>query len=251
MLSTEEITPIPGEQMIIEQLGEGLRPFYRDDLPGHNFGHAHDEVLPEVIRLDGLQPAKPSHGRFNLIAAALGHDAATHLPVDPERLETKEERTTRLIRPVLVECGYGQADRAEVNDLVLVTAIGAICETPGQIKMRRADISNVGRRRRPFLATTVNYFHEATILAEEEDREPPEWRTFTAAQQQVLFGLLSQDLSLGDERVSKGMGPFNRAAMKNARWLSKSTVRDPMRFHAKYDQHLRTLVSKEALAAIV
>lgn len=250
MLSVEEITPIPGEQRLIQELGEGLHPLYRDDLSHHNFGHAHDEVLPEVIRLDGLQPVSKARGRLEMIAAALGHDAGTHLPIDPERRETKEERAIRLIRPVIVECGFRGGDITEIDGMVLATGPGVICETPGQIKLRRADIGNVGRKRLEFLATAVNIFHEETVLAEEQHREIPVWGNFTAAQQQVLLRLLAQDLSLGNERVSKGMGPFNRAALRNAQWLSKGTVRDANRFHAKYDQYMRPLVGEAALAAI-
>lgn len=250
MLLAEEVTSHPGEQKIIEDLDEGLRPFYRDDLPHHNYEHAHDEVLPEVLRLDELQPTDTRHGRFNLIAAALGHDAAVHLPVDPERQETREERATRLIRPVLIEAGYLASDIAEINGMVLATGLGTICETPGQIKLRRADISNVGGKRLPFLATTVNIFHEKAMLANEQDGEAPAWRTYVPAQQRILTELLAQDLSLGNERISRGMGPFNRAALKNVSWMSKKVVRDPASFHHKYDQYLKPLVSGVALAAI-
>jgi hypothetical protein len=250
MLSVEEITSIPGEQVLIEQLDEGLRPFYRDDLPHHNYEHARDDVLPEVFRLDALQPVDPVRGRFNLIGATLGHDAGSHLSADPERPETKEERASRLIRPVLKECGFSTGDIAEMDGLILATGIATVCATPDQKKLRRGDIANVGGGRTPFLATTVKLFHEAAILAGERGGEPPVWRTFVAAQQEILLGLLSQDLSLGDERVTKGLGPFNRAALRNVGWLSKSVVRDPAKFHSKYDQYMRPLVDEAALAAI-
>lgn len=250
MLSVEEITSIPGEQVLIEQLDEGLRPFYRDDLPHHNYEHARDDVLPEVLRLDALQPVDPVHGRFNLIGATLGHDAGSHLPADPERPESKEERAIRLIRPVLKGCGFSARDISEMDGMVLATGTGVVCATPDQKKLRRGDIANVGGPRTLFLATSVNLFYEATILAGERGEEPPVWPEFIAAQQAILMSLLSQDLSLGDERVSNGMGPFNRAAMKNVSWLSKGVVLDPARFHSKYDQYMRPQVDEAALAAI-
>ncbi len=250
MLSVEEITSHPGEQLLIERLDEGLGPFYRDDLPHHNYRHVRDDVLPEVLRLDALQPVDPVRGRFNLIGATLGHDAGSHLPADPERPETKEERAARLIRPVLAGCGFSEGDISEMDGMILATGIGAVCATPDQKKLRRADIANVGGQRTSFLATTVNLFYEATILAGERGDEPPVWPAFIAAQQEILMRLLSQDLSLGDERISKGMGPFNRAAMKNVSWLSRGVVRDPARFHGKYDQYMRRLTGEAALAAI-
>jgi hypothetical protein len=250
MLSVEEITSHPGEQVLIERLDEGLRPLYRDDLPHHNYEHARDNVLPEVLRLDALQPVDPVHGRFNLIGATLGHDAGSHLPADPERPETKEERAARLIRPVLVESGFSARDISEMDGMVLATGIEAVCATPNQKKIRRGDIANVGGLRTPFLATTVNLFYEAAILAGEQGGEPPVWPAFIAAQQKILMSLLSQDLSLGDERISKGVGPFNRAAMKNVSWLSKGVVLDPAKFHSKYDQYMRPLVDEAALASI-
>ncbi len=252
MLSTEEITPHADEQEFINELNEGLRPLYRDDLPGHNYEHAHDAVLPEVIRLDGLEPMPDRRGRFALIAAALGHDAGTHLPPDPERHETKEERAMRLVRPVLVQCGLKINDIRETNGMVWATQAGTVCKSLGQVKMRRGDIANVGSRQRVrMLKRTVDFFHDANILAAEEDREPPAWPVFLSAQQQVLWKLLVQDLSLGNERVTNGRGPFNRAAERNVGWLSKNVVRDPMRFHARYDRYLRPLVGEEPLALIV
>lgn len=250
MLSVEEITPIPGEQLLINELGVRLRPFYRDDLPYHNYPHVHDDVLSDVLRLDDLEPVRPSHGRFNLIAAALGHDAGSYLPLNTESSETREERATRLIKPVLVECGFTLRDINEIDDMVQSTQVGTLCETPDQIKLRRADIVNVGGKRLPFLATSVKLHYEARILADEQDVEPPDWRTFIIEQEGILRSLLSQDLSLGDERISKGTGPFNRAAMKNVNWLSKKVIREPLMFHSKYDYYLRPLVGEAALAAI-
>lgn len=251
MLSPEEITPYTGEQVLVDELDEGLRPLYRGDLPGHNYEHAHDEVLPEAIRLDGLEPLAASHGRLALIAAALCHDAGAHLPADPERHETKEERSMRLVRPVLIECGFNTNDIREVNGMIWATQAGTACKSLGQVKMRRADISNVGSRQRMrMLKRTVDFFHETTILAAEEDRESPAWSAFLASQQQVLWKLLIQDLSLGNERRIKDRGPFNRMAERNVGWLSKNTVRNPIKFHTMYDRYLRPLVSEEALAFI-
>lgn len=252
MLSSDEITPHAGEQVFIDQLSEGLRPLYRDDLPGHNFGHAHDEVLPEVIRLDGLEPTANGRGRFALIAAALCHDAGASLPADPERAEPKELRTIRLVRPILAECGFDMTDIRETNGMVWVTRAGTLCKSLGQIKIRRGDIANVGSRQRTgMLKRTVDFFREATMLAGEEGRDAPVWSEFIQAQQDVLWRLLVQDLSLGDERVIDGRGPFNRAAEGNVEWLSQDVVRDPKRFHATYDRYLSPLVGEEALASIV
>lgn len=250
MLSVEELTHVPGEQKIIEELDEGLSQFYRPDLPHHNYPHAHDDVLREVLRLDGLQPASLSHGRFDLIAAALGQDAGSHLPLDSERNESREERTTRLIRPVLVEVGFRPADIEEIDGMVLSTQVGKLCVTPNQIKLRRGDIANVRGRRLPFIATTVNLFSEKKILAKESGDEPPAWTPYIDVQQRILMSLLSQNLLLGDERLIRGVAPFNRDAMRNVSWLSKKMIRDPSLFHSKYDQYLRPLVSANALAAI-
>lgn len=250
MLAVEEITPVPGEQTIIRELSEGLRPFYRDDLPHHNFAHVHDDVLTEVLRLNGLQPAGSEDEIFNLIAAALAHDAGGHLPLDPENPETIEERTTRLVRPVLVECGFTAPNIRETNGIILSTTPGMICETPSQKKLRRGDLANVKGKRLPFLATTVDIFHEKKILADEEGRESPLWTPYVRIQDKVLRSLLGQDLSLGSERLSNGIGPFNRATMKNVSWLSKAVVLNPDRFLSKYRAYLRPLVGDTALAAI-
>jgi len=250
MLSVEEITDVPGEQVLIERLDEGLRPLYRNGLPHHNYPHARDDVLPEVFRLDGLAPTSPVHGRFNLIAATLGHDAGSHLPPDPERPETKEERASRLIRPVLLDCNFSEGDLVEIDGLIGATGPGAACVTPDQVKLRRGDIANVGGPRLPFLATSVRLYQEAVILAAERGEPAPEWRSFLREQEAVLRSLLSQDLSLGDERVSKGVGPFNRAALRNVSWLSRGVMLNPVRFHSKYDHYLRPLVGDAALAVI-
>lgn len=252
MLAVEAITPIPVEQELIKELSEGLRPFYREDLPYHNFSHVHDDVLAEVLRLDSEHPeTSTERGRIRLIGASLVHDAYDHLPLDPLEYTSKEERAAHVTRPVLIECGFEPADIRETDELTLSTRPGEICRTPNQVKLRRGDISNVGSGRLPFLGTSVNLFYEATLLADEYDHERTNWRTFIASQEAVLRSLLSQDLSLGSERQRSGIGPFNRRAMKNVNWLSKNRVRDPVRFYARYNHHLRPLVGEAAIESII
>jgi len=250
MLSVGEITPVPGEQVLIETLDQGLSQFYREGLPHHTYTHARDDILPEVVRLDGLQPNSSQQGRFNLIAATLGHDAGWHLPSDPEAAESKEERSVRLIRPVLEECGFKLLDLNEIDDLVRATAAGTLCMTPNQKKLRRGDIANVAGKRLPFLATTVNLFYEAKILADEYGNESPEWQTYVAAQDIILRSFLSQDLSLGSEPTIRGVGRFNREALRNVNRLSSGTVRNPFRFVGRYHNILKPFVAEGALDVI-
>lgn len=250
MLATEELTDVPEEQTLIGELNEGLSGFYREDLPHHNYRHAHDEVLPEVLRLDELQPTT-RYGRLKLIAAALIHDAGSYLPLDPADGMPKEQRSVELTKPLLRECGFRLRHINEIDDMVQSTGIGTSCWTPDEIKLRRADIANVAGKRMPFLATTVNIFYEEVLLADEYNYQLRPWSTYIIKQAGVLKELLSQDLSLGDERVSLGMGPFNRAAMKNVSLLlSKTTIRNPSGFVSKYGHLLRPFVAEKAIRSI-
>lgn len=244
MLKVEEITLIPEEQALIRGLDDVLADpssgLYKD-LPHHNYGHVRDEVLPEALRLDSLDPDNStSQGRLELAAASLTHDLLVHLPLDPdEGFDTKEARTIAKAKSLLPSFGFTGQSLDNVLGSIGTTAPGTVCKTPNEIKLRRADISNVGSEQLArFLAVTVKIFHEEKIISAQAGVPASNWETFIGRQATILKQLLEPDLSVGTEPKVHGLGRFNRLAQANVAWLGRGAVRDPDQFVKAYGPHL-------------
>lgn len=242
MLLPEAITADPTEQELVSRFSQALAPFYRPDLPHHNFLHPHDEVLPEVIQLADIDPACTTLERYILIAASLGHDALEHLPLSPA-FRTKEQRAGAITAVIARDIGFTAGEANATEELIESTNPQAACDTPSKVKLRRGDLKNVGGRRLPFLGTAVNVFYEKQMLAQEQGLEAPLWTPYMTTQRVLLRGMNVPDLSVGREQSRDGRGTFNRRADENIDTLWLPRVEDPWQFVTFYGSRLQPYVA--------
>jgi hypothetical protein len=246
----QQLTTAPEKQLItnmwsavLESRMEG-QPAYRPELPHHNYNHIVHESLPEVLRLiarDGEENI-PRNRRI-VIGSEIVHDMWSWLALDPVEFDTAEDRTIAWARPLIGEF-FESEEAEEVESGIEATSPFGSCVTPNQKKVRRADISNLGNKRiNPILAKTVDIFYEEVGLAEERGENPPLWTSFLDRQAPALNSLLSVDLSVADETVQKGEGPFNKRAKRYVGMLAnKHTFRQPELFKKRRVPYLWDLV---------
>ncbi len=242
MLLSEEITPFPEEQELIDALTRKYEGRYDQTLLYYNWQHPHDEVLPESLRLEEMCTGSPSPSKTRLqdIAFSLIHDVDEHVPLQPgDGFAGKEQRASQIASEDLPDFGYEPSDIRIIREMIEKTAPGTRCETTQERKARRADISNLRNKRRAlFLAKTVAIFNDVVALSHRAGNETPAWREFVIKQHVTLTELLKDDLTLGPEFSAPRHGSFNRMAMRNVHWLSKSVVLEPQRFINRYERYL-------------
>lgn len=259
MLAVETITDRPEEQEMIAFLDPFFAPLY-EPLPGHNYIHVRDEVLREVLRLDDQDPvARLGVKRLELIPAALGHDAKTHVPFIHSRLAplifTKEERSGQLVmdlmRGPVREAGFRRftdAGIANIGRIISYNSIGKPCLTAQDVKLGRADIANVGSSEiADFLAVTVKFFHEEVILSLLRDEPYLDWQSYLDRQHLLLSKLMNRGgkhgFAIGFELDLPGKGPFYEQGIENIAQLITPSVRDPELFVAKFGWQIKPRVA--------
>jgi hypothetical protein len=93
------------------------------------------------------------------------------------------------------------------------------------------------------LAKTVGLFREEVILATEGETNLPSWTPFLERQGGALNNFSSVDLSVADEVIQNGQGPFNRRVKRYASFLlTEHSVRTPELFVRTQMPRLRVLI---------